>query len=382
VRVLHIYKDYYPPVVGGIEKHINLLVNGLAERGVEIEVLVSNTGIRLERINVDGIPVTKVPQLGRLASAPLNITFPFWLRRLGKHADILHFHFPNPTGELSYLVSSLRSKVVVSYHSDIIRQVHLLKLYLPFLMQFLKNADVILASSQNYLSSSKVLMKFRHKCKVIPYGHKLPELKPNQEVTDKIAAIRRVFGPEILLFVGKFRNYKGLHILFDAMKGIDGKLLVIGSGTLRRNLLEFRDAARMNKKIFFLGELEDPELVHYLHACDILILPSNLRSEAFGIIQLEAMACGKPVVSTELGTGTSFVNRNQETGLVVGPNDAEALTRAVNYLIEHPEIRRKYGAAGIERAEKYFSVEKMVDSIVSVYRDVLILGLNSNSGSF
>jgi glycosyltransferase involved in cell wall biosynthesis len=225
-------------------------------------------------------------------------------------------------------------------------------------------------------------MKFRHKCKVIPYGHKLPELKPNQEVTDKIAAIRRVFGPEILLFVGKFRNYKGLHILFDAMKGIDGKLLVIGSGTLRRNLLEFRDAARMNKKIFFLGELEDPELVHYLHACDILILPSNLRSEAFGIIQLEAMACGKPVVSTELGTGTSFVNRNQETGLVVGPNDAEALTRAVNYLIEHPEIRRKYGAAGIERAEKYFSVEKMVDSIVSVYRDVLILGLNSNSGSF
>jgi glycosyltransferase involved in cell wall biosynthesis len=145
VRVLHIYKDYYPPVVGGIEKHINLLVNGLAERGVEIEVLVSNTGIRLERINVDGIPVTKVPQLGRLASAPLNITFPFWLRRLGKHADILHFHFPNPTGELSYLVSSLRSKVVVSYHSDIIRQVHLLKLYLPFLMQFLKNADVILS---------------------------------------------------------------------------------------------------------------------------------------------------------------------------------------------------------------------------------------------
>jgi glycosyltransferase involved in cell wall biosynthesis len=382
VKVLHIYKDYYPPVVGGIEKHINLLANGLANRGVGIEVLVSNTGIRLERKNIDGIPVTKAPELGRFASAPLNITFPFWLRRLGRHADILHFHFPNPTGEFSYLISGLRSRVVVSYHSDIVRQVNLLKLYSPFLIRFLKKADVILASSPNYVRSSSMLMRFRHKCKVIPYGHKLPVLKPTDEVTEKIAAIRRVFGPSVLLFVGKFRNYKGLHILFEAMKGIRGKLILIGSGPLGSDLLAYRAEAGLDKKISFLGELSDQELVYYLHACDILILPSNLRSEAFGLVQLEAMACGKPVVSTELGTGTSFVNRNEETGLVVGPNDTDALAHAVNYLIEHPRIRETYGTAGIERVEKYFSVEKMVDNVMSVYQDILHSRPNTDTESF
>jgi glycosyltransferase involved in cell wall biosynthesis len=381
MNVLHVYKDYYPPVVGGIEKHINLLANGLANRGVGVEVLVSNTGIRLERKNIEGIPVTKAPQLGRFASAPLDITFPFWLRRLGKRADILHFHFPNPTGEFSYLISGLRSRVVVSYHSDIVRQVHLLKLYTPFLIRFLKKADVILASSPNYLRSSKMLMKFRNKCRVIPYGHKLPELKPNQKVSEKIAAIRRVFGPAILLFVGKFRNYKGLHILFEAMKGIGGKLLVVGTGPLEKQLLRQCAEAGLSKKVFFLGELPDQELIYYLHACDILILPSNKRSEAFGIVQLEAMACGKPVVSTELNTGTSFVNRNQETGLIVDPDDVVGLESAVNFLIEHPEIRKEYGMAGIERVEKHFSAEKMIDDIVSVYKDILLLRPDTDPGS-
>ncbi|MCK4829908.1 glycosyltransferase [bacterium] len=371
MKVLHIYKDYYPPVIGGIERHINLLANGLAHRRVGVEVLVSNTEARLERESINGIPVTKAPQLGRLASAPLNITFPFWLRRLGKNADILHFHFPNPTGEFSYLISGLDRKVVVSYHSDIIRQVNLLKLYAPFLVKFLKKADIILVSSHNYLRSSKMLNKFRHKCKVIPYGHKLPVLESGPETSEKIAALRRIYGPSIVLFIGRFRNYKGLHILIEAMKKVRGKLLLIGAGRLEKDLRKQIAEARLEKKIYFLGELPDQEMVIYLHTCDILILPSHLRSEAFGFVQLEAMACGKPVVSTELETGTSFANQNQKTGLVIRPNDTDALAQAVNYLLKNREIREQYGKAGIERVEKYFSIEKMVDNVISVYQDIL-----------
>jgi glycosyltransferase involved in cell wall biosynthesis len=372
VKVLHIYKDYYPPVVGGIERHINLLVNGLAGRGVAVEVLVSNTGINLERENVNGINVTKAPQLGRFASAPLNVTFPFLLRRLGRRADILHFHFPNPTGEFSYLVSGLRSKVVVSYHSDIVRQANLLKVYSPFLIRFLDRADVILASSPEYVRSSPVLNRFRHKCKVVPYGHRLTVQGVTDGTIEKSAAIRRTYGPAVLLFIGKFRNYKGLHILIEAMKATEAKLLLIGSGPLEVELRRHVVEAGVGKKTFFLGELPDSEMVDYLQACDMLILPSNLRSEAFGLVQLEAMACGKPVVSTELGTGTSFANVHEETGLVIPPNDAGALTCAVNYLIENPGIRQKYGLAGMERVKKLFSVERMIDSVLSVYREMLV----------
>lgn len=371
MKVLHIYKDYYPPVIGGIERHINLLANGLAQRGVEVEVLVSNTGIRLERERINGISVTKAPQLGRFASAPLNITFPYWLRRLGKNTDILHFHFPNPTGELSYLVSGLDQKVVVSYHSDIIRQVNLLKLYSPFLLKFLKRADIILTSSNNYLMSSKVLSNFQSKCKVIPYGHKLPELEISPKTTEKIDALRKAYGPSIILFIGRFRNYKGLHILIEAMKKVEGRLLLIGTGPLKKDLRKQVAEARLNKKISFLGELPDQEMIFYLHACDMLVLPSHLRSEAFGFVQLEAMLYGKPVVCTELETGTSFVNQDQKTGLVIPPNDVETLANAINYLLKHPEVRNKYGKAGIERVEQYFSVEKMLDNIISVYQSIL-----------
>ena len=143
MRALQIYKDYFPPVRGGIEGHINLLANGLKENGVDVQVLVSNTTSRLEKVNINGVPVTKVPQIGRYASASLNMNFSYWIKKLGEDVDILHFHFPNPTAEISYLISGLKKTIIVTYHSDIIRQARLLKVYSPFLKQFLNVLPVI-----------------------------------------------------------------------------------------------------------------------------------------------------------------------------------------------------------------------------------------------
>lgn len=367
MKVLQIYKDYYPPVKGGIEGHINLLARGLKRRGIEVEALVSNTGPRLERLNIEGIPVTRVPEFGRITSAPLNPNLSLWLRRLGRDADILHFHFPNPTAEISYLLSGLDRKVVVTYHSDIVRQARLGFFYSPFLRRFLDKAQAIIATSPNYIRSSEVLESFQHKCRVIPLGIDPARFTCGPQEAEEVAALRERYGPGFLLFVGRFRYYKGLHVLIEALKEVEARLVLIGGGPLAGELRRQVAVSGLEEKVFFPGELPDREVVTHLHACDLFVLPSILRSEAFGIVLLEAMACGKPVISTELGTGTSFVNQHKETGLVVPPNDTAALAEAVNFLLAYPEIRDKYGQEGRERVNRHFSSEAMVDDIVRTY---------------
>ncbi len=371
LKVLQVYKDYYPPVVGGVEGHINLLANGLKDRGIKVEVLVSNTKAKLEIENINGIRVTKVPQLGRFASAPLNASLSTWVRRLGREADVIHFHFPNPTGEMASLLSGLNSKIVVTYHSDIIRQAKLAKVYSPFLRRFLKNSEAIIATSPPYVESSEVLRQFRDKCRVIPFGIDISRFQLNHERSEQVAEIRRSYGTPIILFIGRFRYYKGLYMLLEAMKGVMGNLLLIGIGPMERELKE-RVAvdAGLREKVFFLGELSDEDVVCHLQACDVFVLPSIFRSEAFGIVLLEAMACGKPLISTELGTGTSFVNQHQETGLVVPPCDAGILAEAINYLVTNPEIMERLGKAAKERAEKYFCLDRMVEDVIRTYQDI------------
>jgi len=372
LKVLQVYKDYYPPVIGGVEGHINLIANGLKHMGVEVEVLVSNTRARLEIDEVEGTPVTKVPQLGRFASAPLNPSFFKWIRKLGTGADIIHFHFPNPTGEISSLFSKLSSKSVVTYHSDIVRQARMAKLYAPMMREFLSRMDAIIATSPNYVKSSEILGEFRGKCRVIPFGVDLKRFEKTPEMDEEIAAIRRLYGPEIILFIGRFRYYKGLYVLLEAMKQTRGNLLLIGSGPMERELRAQVDVDNeLRKRIFFLGELSDQALVAHLHACDLFVLPSILRSEAFGIVLLEAMACRKPLISTELGTGTSFVNQHKKTGLVIPPNSPSALSRAINQLLLDPQLKEKYGTAARARVEEYFSLNRMIEDLMEIYRAVL-----------
>jgi len=371
IRVLQLYKDYYPPVIGGVEGHINLLANGLKEKGIDVEVLVSNTRARFERKDINGIVVTKVPQLGRLASAPLNPTFPLYLRRMARNFDVLHFHYPNPTGEISSIFAQLNNNVVVTYHSDIVRQARLEKLISPFLHEFLEKSNAIVAGSHNYVRSSKVLSQFKNKCKVIPYGIDLERFALNSKTAEEVVNLRKIYGRSILLFIGRFRYYKGLHVLIEAMNSIEGKLWLIGAGPLEKSLYRQVVLRNLEDKVHFLGELADQKVVSHLHACDVFVLPSVLRSEAFGIVQLEAMACGKPVVCTELSTGTSFVNQHGKTGLVVPPNDVDALACAINHLLENPEISKEYGREGRKRVEKYFSKERMVEDIIDVYQNIL-----------
>ncbi len=373
MKILQIYKDYYPPIRGGIEGHINLLANGLQQRGHAVEVLVSNRKCRYETENIGGIRVTKVPQLNRLASAPLNYSLFFWIKKMGENADILHFHLPNPTSVLSFLISGLKTKVVATYHSDIVRQRRVVPFYRPFLRSFLNRVNRIIATSPNYIESSMILSQYRQKCRIVPLGIKLSRFQSLPDQQSSVEVLRQSHGQRLILFIGKFRYYKGLSVLIEAMRQVEGKLLLIGEGYLEKDLKKQAASNGLNGKINFLGELSDNEVDGFLRACDVFVLPSVERSEAYGIVQLEAMACGKPVICTELGTGTTYVNQHQKTGMVVEPNKPAALAHAINILLDRPELRSRFGQAGLERVQKYFSVDRMIDDLIAIYENCSII---------
>ncbi|MBN2326212.1 MAG: glycosyltransferase, partial [Candidatus Omnitrophica bacterium] len=304
MRVLHIYKDYYPPTCGGIEIAIHRMIEATRDACDEISVLICSRKRKSEFAEVEGAPVYKAGEWGRFLSAPISPYFPYWLKKVP--TDILHYHIPNPTAVISHLLVRPKGKVVVHYHSDIVRQRRWMRLYGPFQNQFLRMADSIIVTSPNYMESSKVLQPYRHKCTVIPFGVSMTRFSPTTEVKDKAQVIRRRYGEKLVLFVGILRYYKGLHTLIEAMENVDGKLLIVGDGPLLPDLIAFAQKRRYADRIVFLGQVES--VVPYYYAADVFCLPSIYRSEAFGMVLVEAAACGLPLVSTELGAGSSYVN--------------------------------------------------------------------------
>jgi rhamnosyl/mannosyltransferase len=239
------------------------------------------------------------------------------------------------------------------------------------LKAFLSKIDCIIATSPNYIDSSAILREYRQKCQIVPLGiHISRFIQPLADSLDP-ALIRQTHGDRLLLFIGKFRYYKGLNVLLEAMKKVDGKLLLIGEGYLEKELKKHAVLNRLENKVVFLGELSDQAVNAFLHACDVFVLPSVERSEAFGIVQLEAMACGKPVICTELGTGTTYINQHQKTGIVVEPNKPDALAHAINFLLDRPELRSQYGQAGLERVQRFFTADRMIADLIAVYETSL-----------
>jgi rhamnosyl/mannosyltransferase len=366
MHILHVYKDYYP-VLGGMENHLRIVAEGLVRRGHTVTVLVSNTYRKtmVERLN--GVSVIKAAEWLRRASTPLSpAMLPLSWR---VPADIIHLHHPFPPGDLVYWLRRRRPPLVISYQSDIVRQRRLLQLYRPLLERTLAAADRILAASPQYIQSSDWLRPHAAKCAVVPlsvdaerFAH--PDLAG-------VAAIKARYGAPLLLFVGRFRHYKGLHFLVEALRSIpEARLLLVGVGPEEGRLRALAERLGLAGRIHWAGEIADEDLPDYYAAADLFVLPAHLRAEAFGIVQLEALAAGLPIVSTELGTGTSYVNSNNETGLVVPPADPAALAGAINELLADPARRAAYAAAGRRRASEHFSEERMLDQIEAVYREV------------
>jgi rhamnosyl/mannosyltransferase len=294
---------------------------------------------------------------------------PLWLRRL--RPDIVHLHFPNPMGDLTFLLSGWRGRLVVTYHADIIKQRRLLPLYQPVLNRLFQRVDRIIATSGDYIASSATLSANKAKCTVIPLGIETAPLDLTDADGPAVCALKREHGDRIIAFVGVLRYYKGLDVLIRAMKDVRGRVLIAGRGEERDRLETLAREIGVADRVVLLGEIDDDRRRQLLHAADVLVLPSIDRCEAFGLSQLEAMACGTPVVSTNLPTGVRFVNRDGETGVIVPPGDQHALAGALTRLLDDEPLRTRLGEAAARRVRETFTAERMVESTRRVYDEVL-----------
>jgi glycosyltransferase involved in cell wall biosynthesis len=365
VRILHIYKDYYP-VLGGIENHVRLLAEAQAARGHCVTVLVTNpAGIRTTVIDENRVRVLRAGRLATVASTPLSVSLPWQLLR--QDPDIVHVHLPYPVGDASQWLLRRGRHTVVTYHSDIVRQKSLLRFYAPLLRRSLARADCVLATSPRYIGSSPFLQPIAGKCMVVPLGIEVAHFAEADR--EKVAQIRGLYGTPLVLFVGQLRYYKGVEFLVRAMAHASGTLVLVGRITPahQAQLVELAQTMGVAERVFLVGQRDDAELPAYYHAADVFALPSIERSEAFGVVQIEAMAAGLPVISTELGTGTSYVNQDGVTGCVVPPADVAALAAALNRLLSNPELRAHMGTAARARAASEFTVQVMTDRVLAVY---------------
>lgn len=368
MRVLHLGK-FYPPFRGGIESHLQALCRELA-KSITVNVIVANETASLLASEIDQVKVRRLPRLFNLGASPVCPTMPGEIRNT--RADIIHLHLPNPLAAVAYLASGHRGRLVITWHSDIVRQQTMARMLGPLDNAILRRTSALVASSPNYVDSSPILSRNRDLCRVIPFGIDANSFRPHD--AEIAAKIRRRYGPRIVLAVGRMVYYKGFEYLIQAMASVNGHLLLVGEGPLQAKLERQAFEAGVRDQITFLGRVSQDEVIGYYHAADVFAMPSIARSEAFGIAQLEAMACGKPVVNTRLLSGVPFVSPDGVTGTTVTPADSAELASAINRLLDDPGLREKYGTAAARRVREEFSIETMVDRTLELYREVIANG--------
>ena len=362
-RVLHVYKTYGADGWGGVERCIAQLLRAGAARGDTGEVLTTGPCDSTEQL--DGFTVHTVRRQLNIASTPMAWQFLSRLQTLATRFDVIHYHFPWPWMDLAHLLGRVRTPSVVTYHSDVVRQTGWMTLYRPLMHRFLASVNRIIVTSPNYLATSPVLAHYQDKCTVIPIGLD-PTSYPVPE-NSKVEHWRARIGDEFFLFVGVLRYYKGLHVLLEAARRSGLPVVVAGDGPLASSLhAQSRDITNVH----WLGNVSEQDKAALLSLCKAFVFPSHLRAEAFGISLLEAAMHGKPMISAEIGTGTSYVNQHGNTGIVVPAQDATALASAMHTLANDPQLCLAYGQAARQRFMQLFQADQGADQHAALYRSV------------
>ncbi len=368
LHVLHVGK-FYPPVPGGMEQVLESLCR-VAEAGIDNRVLVANTGPGTVREMVRGISVTRVGTIGAAGSVPIAPGFPIELLRA--RADVIVLHEPNPWALLSLALVRPRAPLIVWFHSEVVRpRWQYVLFYHPLARAVYKRARRIVVSSPALGEQASALAPYRDRIAVIPFGIDVSIWDATPAVAARAAAIRAASGGRpLVLFAGRMVPYKGVDVLLRALAGLDVAAVIAGGGPSRDGWMTLARELGIADRVRFAGEVSHEELAALYHACDVFVLPSITRAEAFGYVQLEAMACAKPVVSTRVPSGVSWVNRDGETGLTVPPGDVDALGRAIAALTADRDLRERMGAAGRARVLSEFSMERMRTTATALYREV------------
>lgn len=368
INILHVYKTSMPSSYGGVESYIDTLCKQDSKLGVKNTVLTLHPKPQKQPIEMDGYSVHQAKQNLFLASTGFSASAFSKFKRLSNDADIIHYHFPNPFADMLHVACRPKKPSIVTYHSDIIKQKQLLHIYRPLKKRFLNSVDQIVATSPNYFVSSDVLQRYADKTSVIPIG-----IDPKAYETvdsERLDFWRSRLSKPFFLFIGAMRYYKGLHIALEAIAGTEIQIAIAGINGIEKDLKAQASSLQL-KNVDFLGFVNDEDKVALLHLCYGFIFPSHLRSEAFGISLLEAAIVGKPMISCEIGTGTTFVNSANETGLVINPGSPRELREAMQFLLDNPKIAANKGKNAKKRSLELFTADQQAKLYYDLYQQLL-----------
>lgn len=367
-KITHVFKTYFPHTAGGLEEAIRQCGTIAVAHGFEVEVVSVGPADCVFRAD-DGITARFYKKTIDYLSNPFSLSFARSFKRICHDTDLLHFHFPWPTAELLAISGSLRRPAIVTFHCDIHKAKLLKSFYQPLIKRYLSKMDKICVTSRSLVQSTPYLSQFKDRIEEIPLflntGRFTGLPGPDPTVRDLTARIG-----EYALFAGVLRWYKGLDVLLDASKHIAGNIVIVGKGELYAHL-KSRIAWEHLDNVHLIGFQSDANLKHLLEKSRMVVLPSITGAEAFGQILLEGLYFSKPLVSTELGTGTSIVNQNNRTGFVVSPKSAPALARAMTLIFENDDLFKRFSHNAFAHYLERFTAGAQGKKYIRIYNSLL-----------
>lgn len=365
MKILHLGK--YWPLNGGMETVINDIAMHFSEKGYICDILcIATQEAGIYAIN-NNCNIICVPAHLSIAKTSLSTQIITRLREIANNYDVIHIHCPNPMGSIALLLSNYKGKIIVHWHSDIIKQKFLLGLYRPIQYLMLKKADLIIGTSDAYIKGSPHLKHVLEKTQACPIG--VAQVIPIEE---DVQYIRKKYNYKKIIFsVGRLVEYKGHRYLIDAAKELSDEfiILIAGEGPFKKRLEQQIISEHLENKVQLLGRLSNEELHNHYGACDIFCLSSIWKSEAFGLVQIEAMSCGKPVIATLIdGSGVPWVNKHRYSGLNVKPKDSSAIANAIIEITMDKTLYKTFSQNALQRYKDFFTKEKMLARCEDIYK--------------
>lgn len=365
MKILHVYKTFLNDSFGGVEQVITQIATGPDQQAFQHAVVSLTKHPESIVGRVHGVENFRFKETFNLASNAVSLGLLTSFGRLAEAYDLIHYHFPWPFADVLHMLWRIRKPTVLTYHSDIVRQKNMLLFYKPLMYKFLNQMTHIVATSPHYVATSDVLRRYPDKVSVIPIGLNKDQYHLKDET--RVTHWRNQLGSRFFLFMGVMRYYKGLHILLEALKGTTYPVALVGDGPMFSELKA--QAARLQlNNVHFLGQVCEEDKMALLQSASAIVFPSHLRSEAFGVSLLEGAMFGKPLISAEIGTGTSYINQDGKTGIVVPPHDPKALHSAMTWMWENPDAAAQMGAAAEKRYWELFTGLQMVSRYQALYQ--------------
>jgi rhamnosyl/mannosyltransferase len=371
MRVTHAYKIFRPDIEGGIPAVISQLAR-LRESGVEVSVITVRAKGATRRFDLDGAAVTAIRSFGEISSMPISPAFPLALKQAALTCDVLALHAPFPLNDLGTVLGVPDdTAVVVHWHAEILGRKAVMPLVAPLVRRTLARADRIVVSDQSIIDGSPFLGPYTGKCAIVPYGIEPTEWSDLNDSTRQQTDALRAKHPRLVISMGRLVPYKGFPVLLKALQRIEGEVVIVGQGSEYQHLQQLAAEFGVADRLTLTGFLPRDAMKAWLHAAQAFVLPSITTAEAFGIVQIEAMAAGLPVVNTSLPTAVPTIARDGLEGFTVAPNDSDALADAINWLLNNPALAHRFGAAGRTRVDAEYSETVFLRRIRQIYVDAL-----------